>query len=302
MTDRRIPYSTSIKDSAIILEIYLKSAPGSIDALDSVILGADVDPACHTGVSSLRSIIPQCWDFDPTQRPPSSRILQYINITSRTSAILGPCKDQEGETSSLLTPDDSGQGGGVSQKHIAPYREHPLCMNCQQYPKVEGQDFYSKVCLDDASYCIPASAQSNLPIPQLSGPSFAKLGSRFGDKSAKPPKINTPYDVVRINPASGGFTSLSKEWEQILQENVILRQNQAKKGQAVIENPKFSQESAGAPKKIAGKYTATSPTAPSPRPDQGGVLTNSSNATRRAPQRLRTPQLRKPGGSWKTSI
>ncbi|KAG9028162.1 hypothetical protein FS837_003968, partial [Tulasnella sp. UAMH 9824] len=81
MTDS-IPYSTSMKDAAIIMEVLKESAPGSIDALSTLILGTGVDSPCHTGVLSLRSIIPQCWDFDTTHRPPASKILQCIAIPS----------------------------------------------------------------------------------------------------------------------------------------------------------------------------------------------------------------------------
>ncbi|KAG8904770.1 hypothetical protein FRC01_008610, partial [Tulasnella sp. 417] len=77
-----IPYSEKSKDIAIILAMQDKSAPGSINVFDDL-LGANVNPACHLGVSSLQLIIPQCWDFDPTQRPSSAIIVRDIAIPSK---------------------------------------------------------------------------------------------------------------------------------------------------------------------------------------------------------------------------
>ncbi|KAG8907734.1 signal transducing kinase of the PAK, partial [Tulasnella sp. 408] len=83
--------------------------------------------------------------------------------------------------------------------------------------------------------------------------------------TAKRPEISTPYDPVHLthvgfNSSTGEFTGLPKEWQQILQENGISRQDQEKNPQAVVEIFKFYQETAGAPGKIADKYMATSPT------------------------------------------
>ncbi|KAG9041315.1 signal transducing kinase of the PAK [Tulasnella sp. UAMH 9824] len=80
------PYSKITNQALIMMEMYKKSVPGSIDALNTVILGSDVDLACRTGVSSLQSIIPQCWNFDPAQRPPASRILQQIAASTQNDA------------------------------------------------------------------------------------------------------------------------------------------------------------------------------------------------------------------------
>ncbi|KAG8950726.1 signal transducing kinase of the PAK [Tulasnella sp. 424] len=83
--------------------------------------------------------------------------------------------------------------------------------------------------------------------------------------NSKRPEISTPYDPVHLthvgfNSSTGEFTGLPKEWQQILQENGISRQDQEKNPQAVVEIFKFYQETAGAPGKIADKYMATSPT------------------------------------------
>lgn len=132
----KAPYSTSTKDCAIILEVLKNSAPGSIDALSIVILGTDVDPACHNALSSLRSIILQCWDFDPAKRPRSSRISEKIAIPSEMKAHSAAWEDQEGGTSSLRIRDDSRHGGSASQKDVPPCRAHPLCMVSHIYVHV----------------------------------------------------------------------------------------------------------------------------------------------------------------------
>ncbi|KAG9035056.1 hypothetical protein FS837_002068 [Tulasnella sp. UAMH 9824] len=94
--------------------MHKNSAPGPIDPLNTVVLGAGVDPASPSGLASLRSIIPQCWDFDPDQRPSSSRILQQITTPPQTEAPLGSRKDREGEISPLAS--SKGEGGAAHRK------------------------------------------------------------------------------------------------------------------------------------------------------------------------------------------
>lgn len=61
------------------------------------------------------------------------------------------------------------------------------------------------------------------------------------------PEISTPYDPVHLthvgfNSTTGEFTGLPKEWQQLLQESGISRQEQEKNPQAVMEIVKFYQE------------------------------------------------------------
>ncbi|KAG8894011.1 hypothetical protein FRC01_013218, partial [Tulasnella sp. 417] len=77
-----IPYSKKLRDTAIILEMEKRSPPGSIGALGDLLASTNVDPACHTGVTSLQLIILQCWDFDPTERPSSAIIVRDIAAPS----------------------------------------------------------------------------------------------------------------------------------------------------------------------------------------------------------------------------
>ncbi|KAG9021248.1 hypothetical protein FS837_007416, partial [Tulasnella sp. UAMH 9824] len=125
-----IPYPTKQKSFAIAAEMYLKLAPGSIDALNTVILGTGVDSACQAGVSSLGSIISQCWNFNPTQRPTASMILQCITIPSEAEARLGASEDLEGGISSLHIGDDSAHEGDASQEQtlVARNQADALCM------------------------------------------------------------------------------------------------------------------------------------------------------------------------------
>lgn len=60
-------------------------------------------------------------------------------------------------------------------------------------------------------------------------------------------EISTPYDPVHLthvgfNSSTGEFTGLPKEWQQLLQESGISRQDQEKNPQAVMEIVKFYQE------------------------------------------------------------
>ncbi|PPQ98245.1 hypothetical protein CVT26_003416 [Gymnopilus dilepis] len=65
--------------------------------------------------------------------------------------------------------------------------------------------------------------------------------------TTKRPEISTPYDPVHLthvgfNSSTGEFTGLPKEWQQLLQESGISRQEQEKNPQAVMEIVKFYQE------------------------------------------------------------
>ncbi|KAJ7658098.1 P21-Rho-binding domain-containing protein, partial [Mycena rosella] len=65
--------------------------------------------------------------------------------------------------------------------------------------------------------------------------------------TAKRPEISTPYDPVHLthvgfNSSTGEFTGLPKEWQQLLQESGISREQQEKNPQAVMEIVKFYQE------------------------------------------------------------
>ncbi|KAF8347896.1 STE/STE20/PAKA protein kinase [Amanita rubescens] len=65
--------------------------------------------------------------------------------------------------------------------------------------------------------------------------------------TTKRPEISTPYDPVHLthvgfNSSTGEFTGLPKEWQQLLQESGISRQEQERNPQAVMEIVKFYQE------------------------------------------------------------
>ena len=73
--------------------------------------------------------------------------------------------------------------------------------------------------------------------------------SEFLNQS-KRPEISTPYDPVHLthvgfNSSTGEFTGLPKEWQQLLQESGISKQDQEKNPLAVMEIVKFYQEGHG---------------------------------------------------------
>ncbi|KAJ7180683.1 STE/STE20/PAKA protein kinase [Mycena filopes] len=99
---------------------------------------------------------------------------------------------------------------------------------------------------------LPPAAQ-DYPQPTLrsrSGTASSKnkksvLGFIFN--TTKRPEISTPYDPVHLthvgfNSSTGEFTGLPKEWQQLLQESGISREQQEKNPQAVMEIVKFYQE------------------------------------------------------------
>lgn len=107
----------------------------------------------------------------------------------------------------------------------------------------------------------PSNEYSNLPqsgsglaLRSRSGTQKSKKGmlgfmSEFLNQS-KRPEISTPYDPVHLthvgfNSSTGEFTGLPKEWQQLLQESGISRQDQEKNPLAVMEIVKFYQEGHG---------------------------------------------------------
>ena len=98
------------------------------------------------------------------------------------------------------------------------------------------------------------SSNSGLGNRSRSGTSKSKKGmlgfmSEFLNQS-KRLEISTPYDPVHLthvgfNSSTGEFTGLPKEWQQLLQESGISRQEQEKNPLAVMEIVKFYQEGHG---------------------------------------------------------
>jgi p21-activated kinase 1 len=68
---------------------------------------------------------------------------------------------------------------------------------------------------------------------------FGLMSILSSSSSGKRPEISTPYDPVHLthvgfNSSTGEFTGLPKEWQQLLQESGISRQEQEKNPQAVM--------------------------------------------------------------------
>lgn len=110
--------------------------------------------------------------------------------------------------------------------------------------------------------------------------------SEFLNQS-KRPEISTPYDPVHLthvgfNPSTGEFTGLPKEWQQLLQESGISRQDQEKNPLAVMEIVKFYQEGHGDVWDKMG--TLDSPyTAPKSLPEDNGYQNPVSLLLARSP-------------------
>ncbi|KAG9041316.1 signal transducing kinase of the PAK, partial [Tulasnella sp. UAMH 9824] len=224
-----------------------------MDALDTVVSGSDVDPACRTGVSSLQSIIPQCWDFDPAQRPPASRISQCIAINSKAGTRLGPWGDEN--TFSL--------NGTFSSSH--PSNRRLSSPQAAQYQ-------YILPSLDPSDSPPPRAINGGNPLGRSRSSTQAKdkkgmrsLMSGFLTTTKQPLEISHPYDPVTLthvtfNSSTGGFNGLPKEWQQILQEH----EEREKNPQAAAEILQFSRVTSGAPGRNADNGTATSRTTDGP--------------------------------------
>ncbi|KAF8623807.1 hypothetical protein AX15_006186 [Amanita polypyramis BW_CC] len=90
--------------------------------------------------------------------------------------------------------------------------------------------------------------------------------------TSKRPEISTPYDPVHLthvgfNSSTGEFTGLPKEWQQLLQESGISRQEQEKNPQAVMDIVKFYQE--GPANDVWDKLGAVGPIQPAFVKDTG---------------------------------
>lgn len=136
-----------------------------------------------------------------------------------------------------------------------------------------------------ASPLVPTNGDSHPePMPPIENSQFhSQVRSRSGTTSAKAKKgvlgfmsevfnsnkrleISTPYDPVHLthvgfNSSTGEFTGLPKEWQQLLQESGISRQEQEKNPQAVMDIVKFYQE--GPLNDVWDKLGAVGPIQPS---------------------------------------
>ncbi|KAG8913793.1 signal transducing kinase of the PAK [Tulasnella sp. 408] len=224
--------------------MYKKSAPGSIDALNAVILDSDVDPACHTMLSSLQSIIPQCWEFDPQQRPSASRISQSIAIPSKEEARLGGSEGQEEGISSpqivtspamssvrpQLPSDLSKPSSSSSQQSYGsggppprPSRANTSNLNdifSSNYPSGDSPPSASK----------RSSTQGKNKKGMLS--LMSDVSSRFLT-TAKHPEISTPYDPVHlthvgVRSSTGEYIGIPKPWQSVLDAQERDPENAAK--------------------------------------------------------------------------
>jgi p21-activated kinase 1 len=125
---------------------------------------------------------------------------------------------------SSQTLDGGGGGGSMWSALASPVSTAPSSM------AMVDQNF---AALDLASQ--PNRARSNTSQNRANKKSV--LASIFS--SSKRPEISTPYDPVHLthvgfNTSTGEFTGLPKEWQQLLQESGISRQEQERNPQAVM--------------------------------------------------------------------
>jgi p21-activated kinase 1 len=109
---------------------------------------------------------------------------------------------------------------------------------------------------------MPTTEYNNLPLSNSGLGNRSRSGTTTKSKKgmlgfmseflnqSKRPEISTPYDPVHLthvgfNSSTGEFTGLPKEWQQLLQESGISRQEQEKNPLAVMEIVKFYQEGHG---------------------------------------------------------
>ena len=113
----------------------------------------------------------------------------------------------------------------------------------------------------ESTPAIPTTEYNNLPVSNSGLGARARSGTTKSKKGmlgfmteflnqSKRPEISTPYDPVHLthvgfNSSTGEFTGLPKEWQQLLQESGISRQEQEKNPLAVMEIVKFYQEGHG---------------------------------------------------------
>ncbi|KIY63465.1 Pkinase-domain-containing protein [Cylindrobasidium torrendii FP15055 ss-10] len=119
-------------------------------------------------------------------------------------------------------------------------------------PPPPHDEFYA-----NSSEALPTTPIDINPANTLSGRTRSGTQSKqkkgvlgFIFNTQKRPEISTPYDPVHLthvgfNSSTGEFTGLPKEWQQLLQESGISRQDQEKNPQAVMEIVKFYQEGGG---------------------------------------------------------
>jgi p21-activated kinase 1 len=112
--------------------------------------------------------------------------------------------------------------------------------------------------VNESMPAIPITEYNNLPVSNSGTRARSSTKSKKGMlgfmseflTASKRPEISTPYDPVHLthvgfNSSTGEFTGLPKEWQQLLQESGISRQEQEKNPLAVMEIVKFYQEGHG---------------------------------------------------------
>ncbi|KAF0530525.1 Pkinase-domain-containing protein [Gigaspora margarita] len=118
------------------------------------------------------------------------------------------------------------------------------------------------------------------------------FGSLMSDllSTQKRVEISSPYDPVHLthvgfNQETGEFTGLPKEWQQLLQESGISKEDQQAHPQAVLEIVKFYQDNTagGGKNSIWEKFPHTNPSPPSSLPTSPNMVDKPFENPRSAP-------------------
>lgn len=195
------------------------------------------------------------------QKPnPASRTrkgsLPSTPLAPRADIITDPFAAAQSDSNGMTSPPPRPSRANTATLNDIYTGDSPLAARRLSSPNVAAPDaaFYA-----DPSESMPAApSQEYNSISSLnSGPrsrnsAKSKRGGMLGFMSdflsqSKRIEISTPYDPVHLthvgfNSSTGEFTGLPKEWQQLLQESGISRQDQEKNPQAVMEIVKFYQE------------------------------------------------------------
>ncbi|KAJ7504365.1 STE/STE20/PAKA protein kinase [Mycena galericulata] len=194
---------------------------------------------------SKSGFVPQRSPPPPPPNKARNSLLQKPNPRTRKLSLPDPFASQPMATSS--PPPRPSRANTATLNDIFPSEPAVRRLSTPVVPNHDSQ-FYA-----DPHEQLPPPPNAEYPQPTLrsrSGTASSKgkksvLGFIFN--TTKRPEISTPYDPVHLthvgfNSSTGEFTGLPKEWQQLLQESGISREQQEKNPQAVMEIVKFYQE------------------------------------------------------------
>ncbi|KAJ7043599.1 STE/STE20/PAKA protein kinase [Mycena alexandri] len=193
--------------------------------------------------------------FVPHRQPPppptkQRNSLQKPNPRQRKLSLPAPAPDPFAMATGAPPPRPSRANTATLNDIFLPADPAVRRLSSPPVPNHSDAAFYA----DPHEQLPPQQQQQDYPQPTLrsrSGTTSSKGNKKsvlgFIFNTTKRPEISTPYDPVHLthvgfNSSTGEFTGLPKEWQQLLQESGISREQQEKNPQAVMEIVKFYQE------------------------------------------------------------